>query len=225
MNLSIFLIALVVLTIVIFRLIWPRMRGPEAIVRGLLRLYHSYARTGLPPGECLFRILSNRQGWKKLPPKFLAEIVARLQSKEAVFRFVSLAEGCRFDRRELAAIAANRNLDAAMREICLWLVEFGRRLQSENSLKQAEFVQRLALAFEPERVFTQLPLAMTYSRMARHDEAAALFQDGLSRLEHCAAVDLELLGKGASRDQLRARYQEAYESCLKAGASPQPLTA
>lgn len=213
------------MTIVIFRVIWPRLRGPEAIVRSLLRQYHGYARSGLPEAECLFRVLSNRQGWKKLPGKFMAEIVTRLQSKEAVFRFVSLAEGYRFHRKQLPAIAAKRDLDAAMREVCLWLVEFGKKLHDENSLKQAEFVQRLALAFEPERVFTELPLAMTCCKMARHEEAAAIFKDALSRLDHCAAVDLELLEAGTSRDQLRARCREAYESCLKAGERAQSATA
>jgi len=225
MNFSVFFVGLIVLTIVIFRVIWPRMRGPEAIVRGLLRDFHRFARTGLPEAECLLRVLSNRQGWKKFPPRFLAEIIARLQSKEAVFRFVSLVEGYRFHRTRLPAIAAKGDVDAAMREICLWLVEFGKKLHGESSFKQAEFVQRLALAFEPERVFTELPLALTCDKMARHEEAAALFKGGLSRLEHCAAVDLELLEGGASRDQLRARYREAYESCLKAGESAQSATA
>lgn len=225
MNIPVFIVGVIVLTIVFFRLLWRRVRGVDAVVRGLLRHYHGYARTGLPEAECLFRVLSNRQGWKKFPPRFLAEIVARLQSKENVFRFVSLAEGYRFDRKHLPAIAAKTDLEVAIREICLWLVEFGRRLRSENSLKQAAFVQKLALAFEPERVFTQLPLALTYSEMACHEEAAQLFKEGLSRLEHCAAVDLELLESGARRDRLRARYQEAYESCVKAGASPQTAPA
>lgn len=225
MNFSIFFVGLIVLTIVIFRLIWPRMRGPEAIVRGLLRDFHRFARTGLPETECLLRVLSTRQGWKKFPPRFLAEIVARLQSKESVFRFLSLVEGYRFHRTRLPAIAAKGDVDAAMREICLWLVEFGKKLHGENSFKPAEFVQQLALGFEPERVFTQLPLALTYYEMARHEEAAALFKDGLSRLDHCAAVDLDLLEAGASREHLRARYQEAYESCLQAGESAPSGTA
>lgn len=225
MNFPVFIIGVIVLAISIFRLIWPRLRGPEAIVRGLLRVYQGYARIGLPERECLFRVLSNRPGWKKLPANFLAELIARLQSKEDVFRFVSLAEGYRFDRKQLPSIAAKHDLDAAMREICLWLVEFGKKLHGEGSFKQAEYVQRLALAFEPERVFTQLPLALTCCKLASHEAAAALFKDGLSRLEHCAAVDLDLLEAGESREQLRVRYQGAYESCLKGGADPQRATA
>lgn len=218
MNSSLFFIGVIALMVVIFQLVWRRVRGPQLIVRGLLRHYHGFAKAGLSEPECLYRVLSKRSGWKKLPGEFLAEIVARLGSKEDVFRFVSLAEGYRFDRQQLPVIAANRNPDAAIRYVVLWLVDFGKRLHSENQLKQAEFVQKLALRFEPDRVFTLLPLATTYRKMARHEEAAALFEAGLSRLESCAAGDLDLVEAGASREDLRARCREARASCLQVGA-------
>jgi len=219
MNGGLFTIGTIVLMVVIFQLVWRRVRGPKLIVRGLLRHYHGFAKTGLPEQECLLRVLCKRSGWKRLPATFLAEIVARLGSKEDVFRFVSLAEGYRFERQQLPAISANRDLEAAMREIALWLVDFGKRLQDEDRLKQAEFVQKLALGFAPEQFFTLLPMATTYYKMKRYEEAAPLFEKGLARLASCVdgADHLDRLDGGASLDELRAHYQELCASCLQTG--------
>jgi len=219
MNGGLFTIGVIVLMVVIFQRVWRRVRGPKLIVRGLLRHYHGVAKTGLPEPECLFRVLCKRSGWKQLPAAFLAEIIARLGSKEEVFRFVSLAEGYCYERNQLPTISANRDLEAAMREIALWLVDFGKRLQDENRLKQAEFVQKLALGFEPEQFFALLPMAMTYYKMKRYEDAAPLFEIGLAQLANCVdgADHLDRLDGGASLDELSARYQELYASCLQTG--------
>lgn len=218
MNSELFLVGLLIALFAVYRLAWRRLRSPQATVRGLLRSYHGFARTGLPELESLLRVLSKRRGWRNLPPVFLTELITRFGTKENVFRFVSLAENYRLDRTQLPAMAANRDLETAMREVALWLVDFGNRLHKEKSFKQAEFVQKLALDLQPDQYFTNLPLATTFLKMARYDEAAGLFKDGLVQLENCAdgAAFLDRLEAGANLDELRARYREMYDSCSKA---------
>ena len=218
MDSGLFLFGLLVALIAIYRQTWRRLRSPQATVRGLLRSYHAFARTGLPELESLLRVLSKRSGWRNLPSVFLAEIIARFGTKENVFRFVSLAESYRLDRTQLPAIAANRDMETAMREVALWLVDFGNRLHKENSFKQAEFVQKLALNLQPDQYFTNLPLAATLLKMERYDDAAALFKDGLVQLENCAAgaAFLDRWETGANLDEVRARYREMSDSCSKA---------
>ena len=218
MGSGLFLFGLLVALFAIYRLAWRRLRSPQATVRGLLRSYYGFARTGLPELESLLGVLSKRSGWRKLPPVFLTELITRFGTKENVFRFVSLAENYRLNETQLAAIAANRDTETAMREVALWLVDFGNRLHKEKSFKQAEFVQKLALDLQPDQYFTNLPLATTLLKMARYDEAAPLFKDGLVQLENCAdgAAFLDRLEAGANLDELRARYREMSDSCWKA---------
>jgi len=218
MESGFFIIGLLITFIAIFRLVWRRLRGPQWTVRGLLRQYYVFAKLGIPETECLFRVLSRRSGWKNLPAKFLAELVGRLRSKEDVFRFVSLAEGYRFDRKQLPTIAAKPDMEAAMREVALWLADFGSRLQKQNCFKEAEFVQKLALGLQPDQYFTTLPMATTYYKLARHDEAALLFKQGLAQLENSddGAAFLDCLETGANLEELRTTYQEMYATCLKA---------
>lgn len=223
MERGLFLVGLLIALIAVYRMVWRQVRSPQTTVRGLLRRYHAFEKMGLPAPECLFRVLSHRIGWKHLPPKFLAEIVARLESKENVFRFVSLAEGYQFNRKQMRTIAAGKNMEVAMREVALWLVDFGSRLQRENSLKEAEFVQKLAVGLQPDQYFTKLPLAMTYYKMERHDQAAPLFEEGLAALQRSddGAVFLDRVEPGASRKEVRATYQKMYAACLKAGENQQ----
>lgn len=218
MESGLFLIGLLIALFAIYRLAWRRLRSPQATVRGLLRHYYAFEKIGLPERECLFRVLSSRSGWRNLPLEFLAEVVARLRSKENVFRFVSLAEGYRFNRKQLPAITARRDMEAVMREVALWLADFGNRLQKKNSFKEAEFVQKLALGLQPDQYFTKLPMATTYYKMERYDAAAPLFEEGLAQLENSAdgAAFLDRLEPGATLKDLRANYQEMYATCLKA---------
>jgi predicted Zn-dependent protease len=170
-------------------------------------------------------MLTSRSHWKNLPPGFLAEIVARLQSKENVIRFVSLAEGYGFVRKDLPAIAKNRNLEAAMREVACWLEKFGDGLQKENRFKEAEFVQRLAFGLQPDQYFTELPLAVSYYKMERYADAVPLFKKGLARLEKLAngakpmgeaSLSVDGSRPAANLAELRAGYQELYAACVKA---------
>ncbi len=217
MDNGLFLLGLLVALVAVYLRMRRRLRSPQTIVRGLLRSYYAIERTGLPERESLLRILSKRSGWKKLPSVFLAEIVARFGTKENVFRFVSLAESYRFDRSQLPAIAANRDLETAMREIALWLAEFGNRLHKEQSFKQAEFVQKLALDLQPDQYFTNLPMAATYFERGRYDDAGPLFKEGLAQLGHCAdgAALLDRLEPGANLNELRANYEEMSATGLK----------
>lgn len=199
----------------LYRRVLPKFQGPEFIVRSLLRRYHLFERTGLPQDESLFRVLASRNGWRNLPSPFLVELIARLGTKENVFRFVSLAEGYQFNRKELPAIAKNPNLDEAMQAVVDWLGDFGSRLQNENRLKEAEFVQKLALELLPDHSSTTLPLAATYYKMERFSDALPLFKKGLARLDLSADG-----GDSASVWRIpetpALTYQEMYDECRKA---------
>lgn len=218
MENGLFFLALLVALFAVYRLWLRRFAGPQAIVRGLLRHYHALEAAGLAEHECLFRILSRRSGWKHLPRPFLAELIKRLETKEDVFRFVSLAEGYRFDRKELPRIAASEEPERAMAEVARWLSDFGRRLQSANRLKEAEFVQKLALRLQPHQPFTNLSLAETYYKMDRPGDALPLFAAGLAALKELGGGSdrPDGLPPGEDRSALRASYEEMYDACLKA---------
>lgn len=218
METGLFLIGLLIALFAIYRLVSRRLTSPQATVRALLRHYHAFERTGLPEQECLLRVLTHRRGWRNLPLVFLAEIVKRLKTKEDVFRFVSLAEGYRYDRKRLPAIARKKDMEAAMHDVARWLGDFGNRLQKKNRLKEAEFVQKLALGLQPDQYFTNLPLATTYFRMERYSDAVPLFEQGLVRLAKSAAGSALLDGL-ANVKELRASYEEMYAACLKAAAN------
>jgi hypothetical protein len=197
--------------------------GPQATVRNLLRQYHGFATSGLSEQESLMRVLLRRRGWNKLPPAFLADLVTRLQSKENLFRFVSLAEGYKFDRSELPAIAAERDVEAAMRKVAAWLVDFGMGLEKQERLKEAEFVQKLALALEPHQGFTALPLAATYYKMQRYEDAIPLFRDGLAGFDSgVAGFGPRGTGPVMTVQDLKGRYEEMYAACLRATQNASP---
>ena len=226
MESGLFLFGLLIALFAIYRLVSRRLTGAQTTVRALLRDYHAFERTGLPEQECLLRVLTHRSGWRNLPLVFLAEIVKRLKTKEVVFRFVSLAEGYRYDRKHLPAIAGKKDMEVAMREVARWLGDFGNRLQKKNRLKEAEFVQKLALGLQPDQDFTNLPLATTYYRMERYSDAVPLFEKGLARLEKSADVSALLNGlePGADLNALRTSYEEMYAACLKAAGSQSSRT-
>ena len=225
MESGLFLIGLLIALIAVYRLVARKLASPQTTVRFLLRRYHAFERMGLSEQESLFRILTSRRGWRNLPEPFLAEIVARLKSKEDVMRFVSLAEGYRFNRKRLPDIARNKNMESAMREVAFWLVNFGNQLQSETRLKQAEFVQKLALGLQPDKYFTKLPLATTYYRMDRYEDAVPLFEEGFALLENFAdestphergLYPADGLVPGATLAEFIAAHKPMYEACLKA---------
>lgn len=211
---GLFLLGLLIVLFTLYRLVSRKLATPQATVFMLLRRYHAFERLGLREQDCLYRILTSRSSWRNLPPAFIADLVARLNTKENVFRFITLAEEHRFNRKELPAIARNPDREKAMREIALWLGEFGARLQAENRLKEAEFVQRLALGLQPDQYFTQLPLAATYYKMERYAEAAPLLKEGLAVLENSS-------DGAAPAKESKARYQEMYATCAKAVANQQ----
>jgi tetratricopeptide (TPR) repeat protein len=222
MESGLFFLGLLVALFAAYRLVLRRIAGPQAIVRGLLRHYHALEAAGLTEQECLFRILTRRSGWRNLPHAFLAELIKRLRTKEDVFRFVSLVEGYRFDRKDLPRIAASEELERAMSEIARWLGDFGARLQNHNRLKEAEFVQKLAFQLQPEPYFTNLPLAETYYRMERYAEALPLFEKGLARLREPAS-SLDGLESDADRGLSDTNYEQMYAACLKAVGKPVTL--
>ena len=105
-----------------------------------------------------------------------------------------------------------------MRDVARLLGDFGSRLQKENRLKEAEFVQKLALGLQPDQYFTKLPLAATYYKMERYADAVPLFEDGLARLEKSEG-NSPVVEPGANLKELRAGYEEMYATCLKAAGS------
>jgi tetratricopeptide (TPR) repeat protein len=191
----------------------------------MLRQYHAFEKTGLSEQECLLRLLTARRGWKNLPHRFLGEIVSRLRSKEDVMRFVSVSEDYRYNQEHYPGVAARTDLNEAMAEVaCLW-AKFGYGLQANGRLKEAEFVQKLALQLQPDRYFTNLPLAATYCETGRYTDALPLFEQGLAQLEKFnKSPDPEkqqwsltkCLDPDADAKKLRNGYKNMYETCLKA---------
>ncbi|MGB7948294.1 MAG: tetratricopeptide repeat protein [Candidatus Binatia bacterium] len=209
----------------LYRLISRRVTTPKSRVTAMLRQYHAFERTGLSEQESLLRLLATRRGWKNLPHRFLAEIVSRLRSKEDVMRFVSVSEDYRYNQEHYPSLAARTDLNEALSEIaCLW-AKFGYGLQANGRLKEAEFVQKLALQLQPDRYFTNLPLAATYCETGRYTDALPLFEQGLAQLEKFSkGADPEqqqwslakCLDPDADAKKLRNGYKKMYETCLKA---------
>jgi len=212
MESGLFLLGLLIVLFTLYRVVSRKLATPQAIVRMLLRRYHAFERLGLREQDCLYRILTARNGWRNLPPAFIADLIARLKTKENVFRFITLAEEHRFNRQQLPAIASNPDRETAMRKVAIWLGEFGDRLQAENRLKEAEFVQRLALGLQPDQYFTQLPLAAIYYKMERYADAAPLFEQGLALLERSSDDD-------APAKESKARYRKMHAACAQATAN------
>ena len=212
----------------IYRLLSRRAATPKAKVTAMLRRYGAFAKSGLTEAECLFRLMATRSGWKDLPYGFLRELVARLVTKEDVMRFISLAEDCGHVKQRFPGIARNVDLNQAMAEVAFLLAHFGYQLQKEGRLKEAEFVQKLALPLGPDRYFTNLPLAATYHDTGRYADARPLFERGLTQLEKLADgpggdarpfAPTTCLGADADAIKLRASYQGKYEACLRAAGS------
>jgi hypothetical protein len=206
--------------ILLYRLLSQRMRTPKARVAVMLRRYQGFQRLGLSEAESLFRVAAARSGWKDLPHRFLREIIARLGNKEDVIRFLILAEDCGHLKENLPALAGKIDLDEAMTHVACLLARFGYELQKEGRLKEAEFVQRLALPLGPDWYFTNLPLAGTYYETGRYAEARPLFERGLAQLEALtdgagALSPARCLAPGAEVAKLRGIYRGKYNECLR----------
>jgi hypothetical protein len=211
---------------VVFYRLWPRWRmTPKARVTAMLRRYNALLRSGLTEQECLLRLLETRPRWKNLPQRFLLALISRLRSKEDVVRFVSVSEEYRYLYNNYPAIARNVDLDAAAAEVACLFGKFGLRLQTEGRLKEAEFVQKLALRLAPRRYFTALPLAVTYHETGRHAQAAELFELGLADLETWseqnaqtggALAPAKCLDGDAEIGELEKGYRKMYERCRRA---------
>jgi hypothetical protein len=167
-----------------------------------------------------------RSGWKDLPHRFLREVIARLRTKEEVIRFISLAEDCGHVKERFPSIAKKADLHEAMADVACLLARFGYQLQQDGRLKEAEFVQRLALPLGPDCYFTNLPLAATFHETGRYDEARVLFEHGLAQLEKSAVAaaagvfsPARCLGPEAEFGKLRGVYRGKYDACLKASRS------
>ena len=191
----------------------------------MLRRYRALERTGLSEQECLLQLLATRMDWKRLPHRFLAEVVSRFQSKEDVMRFVSVSEDYGYHRDHYPEIATRVDLELAMAEVACLFARFGFQLQTEGRFREAEFVQKLAIRLQPNQYFTNLPLAATYHETGRHNDALPLFEQGLARFQDfensIKAVETTLspakcLGPDVEIRKLRNRYRKMYEACLKA---------
>lgn len=217
-----FWVLLLFAAITLYRLLSRRLVTPKARVAAMLRQYRALERMGLSEQECLLRLLLSRRSWKRLPQRFLAEIVSRLRSKEDVMRFVSVSEDYRYHLEHFPDIAKEIDLEAAMAEIACLFARFGVRLQAEGSLKEAEFVQKLALRLQANQYFTNLPLAATYHEAGRYSDALPLFERGLAQLknfetnEQSVSSPAACLGHDAEIRKLGNHYREMYRACLKA---------
>jgi tetratricopeptide (TPR) repeat protein len=217
-----FWIVVVFAAITVYRLMNRRAATPKARVAAMLRRYRVLEKAGLSEKEALLRLLTTRRNWKKLPHRFLAELVSRLSSKEDLMRFVSVSEDYRYHLDNYPDIAGKADIDMAMAEAACLFARFGFTLQAEGRYREAEFVQKLALQLEPERYFTNLPLAATYHETGRHADALPLFERGLKGLDknnvpvEAAFSPAKCLGRGVEMTKLRNRYRKLYQACLKA---------
>ena len=210
--------------ITIYRMLSRRIMTPKARVAAMLRQYHALSKTGISDAECMFRILTARAGWKNLPQGFLSEIIRRLGSKENVMRFVSLAEDYRQIREALPDLANRLGVSEAAVEAACLLARIGYPLQQQGRRKEAEFVQRLALALGPDCHFTNLPLAATYFEAGRYSDAQPLFERGLAQLEKLlrdgSGSQVSSLGACLGPDvdgaKIDESYRDLYHACLKA---------
>jgi hypothetical protein len=211
--------------ITLYRLVSRRAVTPKARVTAMLKRYRVLERTGLSEQECLLQLLATRKDWKPLPHRFLAEIVSRFRSKEDVMRFVSVSEDYGYHRDQYPEIATRVDLEGAMAEVACLFARFGFQLQTEGRLREAEFVQKLALRLQPQQYFTNLPLAATYHETGRHGDALPLFKQGLEGFQDLedsnspaarAFSPTKCLGPDVEIKNLRHRYRKMYEACLKA---------
>jgi hypothetical protein len=209
--------------LVLYRYLRQRNATPQQRVAVMLRQFDALARDGLSEREALLRILLSRSDWQKLPVDFLGELIGRLASKEAVLRFVALAEDCGYTKDQLPAIVNHSPPDDQMERLACMLSRFGYQLQSDQRFKEAEFVQKLALALGPDCYFTNLPLATTYHRTGRCTEARPLFERGIALL-HTAGETAsasgrftfaDCFGDGVEATRLRALWLMMYDQCVK----------
>lgn len=203
-----------------YRYFRQRHGTPQQRVSAMLRQLGDLTGSGLSEREALLRLLLGRRGWKELPADFLGELIGRLETKESTLRFVTLAEDRGYAKDKLPAIANSPRTTRVEQVACL-LSAYGYQLQSERRFKEAEFVQKLALALGPECAFTNLPLAATYFEMGRYDEAAPLFARGLGGLDNASgAAETRRLGEclipPVDPANLLASYREKHAQCLQA---------
>src|SRR5262249_36552309 len=111
--------------ITVYRLLSRRALSPKARVAAMLRCYRALEGAGLSEQECLLQLLATRRDWKRLPHRFLAEVVSRFQSKEDVMRFVSVSEDYGYHRDHYPAIATKVDLESAMSEVACLFARFG----------------------------------------------------------------------------------------------------
>jgi hypothetical protein len=155
----------------------------------------------------------------------LRELAVRLLTKEDLIRFIVLAEDRGYLKKQLPAIAQMHDIQESLAQAACLLARFGCELQAEERFKEAEFVQRLALALDADHYFTNLPLAATYYETGRYEDARPLFERGLAQLEKLTAnTGAEVqpfspalcLGPDIAIGELRGLYGGKYEACLKA---------
>jgi hypothetical protein len=202
MDIVLLLIAISLAVFALYRRLSRWLMTPKMRVRVMLWRYRRLARSGLSEQDCLVHLLATRKDWKRLPHRFLAEIVSRFPAKEGLMRFVSVSEDFHYQRDPYPGLAANSELEAAMGEIaCLF-----SRLQ-------------------PDQYFTNLPLAANYHETGRHADALPLFERGLAQVRGFekdagpAAPEFpppKSLGTDTKIMTLRNRYKKMYEACLKA---------
>jgi len=198
---------------------------PKARVSALLRRYRALERTGLSEGDCLLQLLATSKDWKRLPHRFLAEIVSRFSTKEDTMRFVSVSEDYGYLHDHYPGLAAKTDLEVAMGEIACLFTRFGFQLQEQGRYGEAEFVQKLALRLQPDQYFTNLPLAVSYHETGQYADALPLFERGLAQvndLERRAGPTAQELSPAnslwtdAEIRKFRNRCKKMYAACLKA---------
>ena len=225
MNKLMLLIVVSLAGVTLYRLLSRWRTTPKTRVRVMLRRYYVLERTGLSEQDCLLNLLATRKVWKRLPHRFLAEVVSRFPTKEDVMRFVSVSEDYHYHHDHYPGLAAKADLEETMGGIACLFTRLGFQLQEQGRYEEAEFVQKLALRLQPDQYFTNLPLAANYHETGRHADALPLFEQGLAQVrdfeEKVGAEETDFspakcLGTDTKIRTLRNRYKKMYEACLKA---------
>ena len=151
--------------------------------------YEMLLEEGLPERECLFRLLSTRTGWKKLPQGFLQELSGRLGDWERIADFIHLSERAGLERDQYSRIAQNdpdmQDPNIAMPAVALALTrDYRLSRNSSTSQRETETALRLALLIAPDDGCVALRLAVYHYLMEHYTEAIPLFERGLELVAH-----------------------------------------
>lgn len=165
-----------------------KFASADATRNAIRSKYKRLREEGLPESECLFRLLSTRRGWKRLPQAFLQELSRRLRNWERIADFIALSERELLDRGQFRRIAQNdpdmQDPDVAMRAVALALTRYYPPSSSPRKNPcETETALRLGTLIAPDDGIAALKLAVHHYSLERYREALPLFERGLKLVD------------------------------------------